>query len=152
MSGEVPKKDSHYMWAPVMDSEQEKYIAHWTHNVYHLPFVEQNQYLILMIAKEMGNILFSTWINAFACVYPAMPVLLQTINLILWALNCKFVFVTNLWVTFLWMTIVGGVYASPLTNFLFLANAKTNLHVDLDLSVNQREMVVNMLLCANYMG
>ena len=50
------------------------------------------------------------------------------------------------------MTLIGGLYASSLTNFMFLANAKTDLHVDLNLKISEREMVVNMLICANYMG
>ena len=133
MSGALHRKGDHYFWAPVTGDENETYIAHWTHNVYHLSFVEHNQFLILMIAKELGNLLFSTWINAFACVYPAMPVLLQTLNTILWAFNVRYAFVTNLWVTFFWMTIVGGLYASSFANFMFLANAKTDLHVDLNL-------------------
>ena len=50
------------------------------------------------------------------------------------------------------MTIVGGIYGTSNTNFIFLANAKTDLYVDLDLKYNQRELVVNSLIIANYMG
>ena len=105
-----------------------------------------------MAAKELGNVMLSTWINAFSCVYPGVPFLLQLINVILWAINIKYQVVTNLWVTFIWMTIVGGIYGTSNTNFIFLANAKTDLYVDLDLKYNQRELVVNSLIIANYMG
>ena len=132
--------------------DQEDELYHWTRNVYHLPFVQENQFLILMVAKELGNIMFSTWINAFSCVYPGVPFLLQMINVILWAINLKYQFVVNLWVTFVWMTIVGGIYGTSMTNFIFLANAKTDLYSDLNLKYNQRELVVNALIIANYMG
>ena len=105
-----------------------------------------------MAAKELGNVMLSTWINAFSCVYPGVPFLLQLINVILWGINIKYRIVTNLWVTFIWMTLVGGIYGTSNTNFIFLANAKTDLYVDLNLKYNQRELVVNSLIIANYMG
>ena len=105
-----------------------------------------------MVAKELGNVMFSTWINAFACVYPSFPVLCQLLNVIAWIINLYFNLVHNLWVTFFWTMIVGGLYASSLSNFMFLANAKTDLYADLQLKIHQREFVVNMLLTANYMG
>ena len=84
-----------------------------------------------MVAKELGNMMLASWVNAFACVYPNMPMILQALNVILWAVNIKYSLVTNIWLTFIWMIFIGGLYGSSFTNFLFLANAKTDLHVDL---------------------
>ena len=105
-----------------------------------------------MVAKEFGNLMFSTWINAFACVYPSMPAILQLLNVILWFLNVQYSVVTSIWPTFIWMMLVGGLYGSSMTNFMFLANAKTDLFTDMNLHIREREFVVNSLLIANYMG
>ena len=89
-----------------------------------------------MIAKELGNMMLSSWVNAFACVYASMPLILQTINVLLWLINIQYVLVTNLWITFIWMVYIGGLYGSSFTNFIFLANAKTDLHADLRLKIH----------------
>ena len=152
MSGTLHQEGHTTLWKPLTGNETEKSISRWTHNIYHLPWVAENQYLILMVAKELGNLVFSTWINAFACVYPSFPALIQLLNVILWLLNLYYNLVSNIWVTFIWTMVVGGLYGSSLSNFMFLANANTDLHADLNLKMHEREFVVNSLLIANYMG
>jgi len=47
---------------------------------------------------------------------------------------------------------VGVFSGTAYTNFLFLANAKTNLDCDMNLSYYERELVVNLLLISNDLG
>ena len=81
-----------------------------------------------------------------------MPAVFQTLNIILWTFNVYFRFVENIWLIFFWMIIVGGLYGSAFTNSMFMANAKTDLSSDLHLDVDERELVVNIFLAANYIG
>ena len=53
---------------------------------------------------------------------------------------------------FAWSVWVALHQGTAYTNFLFLANTRTNLAFDLDLDYADRELVVNLLLFANAMG
>ena len=53
------------------------------------------------------------------------------------------------WVWTVWVGVHSG---TSYTNFLFLANTKTNLPCDMRLNYYERELVVNLLLLANDFG
>ena len=105
-----------------------------------------------MFSKELGEIVFSAWISAYACIFPQVPFLLEIVNAIFWMFNLKHTIITNIPITCLWLALTGAIQVTPSTNFMFLAIAKTDLYSDLDLKVKQREMVVNMLVIASSLG
>ena len=103
-------------------------------------------YFLLIFSKEIGDLIFSPWISALACVHPRVPLVLEIMNATLWLFNYKHTLVTDIPITCLWLALTGGIQATPYTNFMFLAIAKTDLYSDLGLEVKEREMVVNMLV------
>ena len=114
--------------------------------------IEENQYIVLVIASVLGNLIFSAYVQTFSMIYPFMPVYLQAINTCLWAINVYFWFVSDLRLLFLWMMFIGGLSGASFTNFLFLANAKTDLFCDLRLNIFERELVVNLMLMSDDLG
>jgi len=50
------------------------------------------------------------------------------------------------------MACIGGLQGTSYTNFLYLANAKTNLPCDMDLQYYERELTLNILLTASDLG
>ena len=100
----------------------------------------------------LGNLIFSAYVTAFSLMYPFMPVVLQLINTCLWILNVWLWFVVDLRLLFLWMMFIGGLSGASFTNFLFLANAKTDLFCDLKLNIYERELVVNLMLMSDDLG
>lgn len=100
----------------------------------------------------LGNLIFSAYVQALTMVYPFIPVILQTINVCLWIVNVIFWFVTDLRLLFVWMVFIGGLSGASFTNFLFLANAKTDLFCDLKLNIYERELVVNLMLMSDDLG
>ena len=115
-------------------------------------FIQDNMYFILIFSKEIGDLIFSPWISALACVYPKIPLQLQIVNVLLWFINYKYTLITNIPITCLWLALTGAIQATPYTNFMFLAIAKTDLYSDLDLKIKEREMVVNMLMIGRNLG
>ena len=109
-------------------------------------------YFILIFSKEIGDLIFSPWISALACVYPKIPLQLEIVNVLLWFINYKYTLITNIPITCLWLALTGAIQATPYTNFMFLAIAKTDLYSDLDLKIKEREMVVNMLMIGRNLG
>ena len=83
---------------------------------------------------------------------PYLPMAFQFINFGLWSLNLYFEVVTNFNIIFVWTMWVGVHSGTSYTNFLFLANTKTNLDCDMNLSYYERELVVNLLLMSNDLG
>ena len=73
-------------------------------------------------------------------------------NALFWFINYKYTLVTNIPITCLLLALTGGIQATPYTNFMFLAIAKTDLYSDLDLKIKEREMVVNMLMIGRNLG
>ena len=86
-----------------------------------------------MVSKEIGEIIFSAWISAVACVYPAIPFILEILNAAFWMLNLKYNLITNIPVLSLLLAVTGAIQATPRTNFFFLSIAKTDLYSDLNL-------------------
>ena len=96
-------------------------------------FVQENLYFILLFSKEIGEIIFSAWISAVACVYPSIPFILEILNACFWVLNLKYTLVTSIPILCLGLAITGAIQATPRTNFFFLSIAKTDLYSDLNL-------------------
>ena len=107
---------------------------------------------ILVIAGVLGNLIFSAYVTAISLMYPFMPVVFQLINACLWLLNVWLWFVQDLRLLFIWMMFIGGLSGASFTNFLFLANAKTDLFCDLKLNIYERELVVNLMLMSDDLG
>jgi len=85
--------------------------------------------------------------------YPTAPTIIQIINLVLFALlTLKWKIVTSFSLIFLWCIFIGTQGGTCYTNFIFLANSKTNLKEDLKLSFYERELAVNLLLIALSIG
>ena len=70
----------------------------------------------------------------------------------MWILNLQFNAVTNFNVIFIWTMWVGCQQGTDYTNFLFLANCKTNAPYDMHLNHYERELVCNLLLISNDVG
>lgn len=81
-----------------------------------------------------------------------MPTIFQAFNVIMWIANIHFNFVTNFNIVFVWLMWVGCQQGTDYTNFLFLANSKTNMHYDMNLNYYERELVCNLLLISNDVG
>ena len=109
-------------------------------------------FIILVIAGVLGNLIFSAYVTAISLMYPFMPVIFQLINSFLWLLNVWTWFVQDLRLLFIWMMFIGGLSGASFTNFLFLANAKTDLFCDLKLNIYERELVVNLMLMSDDLG
>ena len=109
-------------------------------------------FIILVIAGVLGNLIFSAYVTAISLMYPFMPVVFQFINACLWLLNVWLWFVQDLRLLFIWMMFIGGLSGASFTNFLFLANAKTDLFCDLKLNIYERELVVNLMLMSDDLG
>lgn len=109
-------------------------------------------FIILVIAGVLGNLIFSAYVTAISLMYPFMPVVFQFINTCLWLLNVWLWFVQDLRLLFIWMMFIGGLSGASFTNFLFLANAKTDLFCDLKLNIYERELVVNLMLMSDDLG
>lgn len=81
--------------------------------------------------------------------FPFGPTLIQIANTFIFVIFCLwFPFISNFNVIFLWCVAIGTQGGTCYTNFMFLANAKTNLDEDLNLNFYERELVVNLLLIA----
>ena len=76
----------------------------------------------------------------------------QVINTVLWIANLHFRAVTDFNIIFVWSMWVGCQAGTDYTNFLFLANTKTNLPCDMNLNYYERELVINLLLISNDLG
>jgi len=106
----------------------------------------------LITAYCLGDIIGLSSIQTLSIVYPEGPMLIQIINLVLFSLNQYYYVITNFNVIFLWCIWIGMQAGTCYTNFMFLANAKTNLKEDLNLNFYERELVVNLLLISMDIG
>ena len=83
---------------------------------------------------------------------PYLPTLIQAVNCVLWMLNLQYMFVTDFNLVFVWVLWIGCQQGTDYTNFLFLANCKTNMVYDMNLNYYERELVCNLLLISNDVG
>lgn len=100
----------------------------------------------------MGSFVSLSSIQSYTLMYPWLPTVFQAGNIITGVLNLHYEWVTSYNVVFVWTVWVGIHAGTSYTNFLFLANTKTNLDCDMRLSYYERELVVNLLLIANDFG
>jgi hypothetical protein len=110
------------------------------------------EYAILITAYCLGDIIGLSSIQTLSIVYPEGPMLIQIINLVLFSLNQYYQVITNFNFIFVWCIWIGMQAGICYTNFMFLANAKTNLKEDLNLNFYERELVVNLLLISMDIG
>ena len=61
-------------------------------------------------------------------------------------------FLTNFNLVWVWVMWIGCQQGTDYTNFLFLANCKTNMRYDMKLNYYERELVCNLLLISNDVG
>ena len=83
---------------------------------------------------------------------PYIPSIIQFSNVILWIINLQYGLVTNFNAIFVWLMWIGCQQGTDYTNFLFLANCKTNMQYDMNLNYYERELVCNLLLISNDVG
>ena len=77
----------------------------------------------------------------------------QAINFIFWTMNAMLGFpIQGFAIVFLWAIWVGCQGGTCYTNFLFMANTKTNLACDMKLSYYERELMCNIMLIASDLG
>jgi len=100
----------------------------------------------------LGDIIGLSSIQTLSIVYPEGPMLIQILNLVLFSLNQYYHVITNFNFIFVWCIWIGMQAGTCYTNFMFLANAKTNLKEDLNLNFYERELVVNLLLISMDIG
>ena len=107
---------------------------------------------MLNFAYNLGSVISLSTLQSTALERPYIPTMFQAINVALWILNLQFGFVTNFNVVFVWLMWIGCQQGTDYTNFLFLANCKTNMAYDMNLNYYERELVCNMLLISNDVG
>lgn len=87
---------------------------------------------MLQFAYNLGDILGVSSIQTMSIEYPTGPTIIQITNLVLFSfLSLQWNIITNYWLIFLWLIFIGAQGGTCYTNFIFLANAKTNLKQDL---------------------
>ena len=87
--------------------------------------------------------------------YPLVPVLLLiciTVALFIIATVLPLWAVNFIWPFVGFSLVIGAVDGSVFTSFIFLAVAKTDLPCDMGLHFRERELVVNLLLGAMFVG
>lgn len=67
------------------------------------------------------------------------------VNVILWIYIIQFEVVTDFYTIFLFMVWCGFPGGTAYSNFLYLANTRTNLECDFNLHFTERELTVNLL-------
>ena len=104
-------------------------------------------------AYNLGDLLSLSSLQQVTLEYPMVPTLFQLLNFSFWTVNLLLGFpVANFNFIFLWTLWVGCQGGTSYTNFLFLANTKTNLNCDMRLSYYERELCCNLLLVAQDLG
>ena len=115
-------------------------------------FVGDHLYLILYGGTVIGSVSFSVFVQALLIFRPALPTIALGINCVLWALNAYFKLIESPAILFMAMVAMGGLRQCNYINYLFLANAKTELEFDMKLIHQERELAVNFLLISSDLG
>ena len=101
---------------------------------------------------NLGSLISLSTLQAVTLEYPYVPSLFQFVNVVLWICNLYYGVVQDFNLIFLWSMWVGCHQGTDYTNFLFLANCKTNAKFDMGLNYYERELVCNLLLISNDVG
>lgn len=80
------------------------------------------------------------------------PTIIQMINFTLLAVVMYFNVLSSYIIMFLWCIFIGTLGGTCYTNFIFMANCKTNMKEDFNLSFQERELSVNLLLLSLGIG
>ena len=117
------------------------------------PYILAHQYVMFQAAYNLGDLLSLSSLQQVTLEQPWVPTLFQIVNFILWTINTALGFpIANFNFVFLWSIWVGCQGGTSFTNFLFMANTRTNLDCDMKLSYYERELCVNLLLIAQDIG
>ncbi len=118
-------------------------------------FIDTHRFRVIKIAYMLGNILFMAKVQTISLMHPLMPVLtliLITVALFFSATILPLYLVSSMWPFFGAALVIGAIDGSVFTSFIFLAVAKTDLPCDMNLHFRERELVVNLLLGAMFVG
>lgn len=107
----------------------------------------------MIFAYNLGDVLGLSSIQRVSIKYPTGPTLIQIANMVLFTVFVLWwPLLNNFNLCFLWCIWIGSQGGTCYTNFMFLANAKTNLPEDMNLNFYERELVVNLLLISQGVG
>jgi hypothetical protein len=110
------------------------------------------EYSLLLIAYFAGSFISRSTLHSSILSRAYTPTVIQLVNMIFWLLNLKYALVDNFYAVFfltIWCGFPGGTAYS---NFLYLANTRSNLKCDFNLHFIERELTVNLLLISNDLG
>lgn len=110
------------------------------------------EYVLLLFGYNMGSLISLSTLQQVTLEKPYIPTFIQMLNVLLWMVNLWAGVVENFNIIFLWTMWVGCQQGTDYTNFLFLANCKTNAAFDMGLNYYERELVCNLLLVSNDVG
>ena len=127
-------------------------MAHAKGRIEEVSFIESHLFDFLLGGSAFGALVAAAYIQAYTLPYPFVPLIALAINFVLWAANVAFRFVTSPYLLFIWMMVLGALRNCAYINFLFLANADTDIDCDLELISYERELAVNLLLIAYDIG
>jgi len=83
---------------------------------------------VLNFAYNLGDVLGLSSIQTLSIRFPFGPTLIQILNMLLFIVFVLWLpILTNFNIIFLWCILIGTQGGTCYTNFMFLANAKTNL-------------------------
>ena len=139
-----------------------KYFCYYLQNALHMehakqeikevPWLEDHLFLVLICGSSLGAFASAAYMQAYTLDHPYLPTIVLGINVLFWAFNVFIPIITSVNILFLWMFVIGGLRNCQFINFLFLANADTDLECDMKLIIYERELVVNLLLIAYDIG
>ena len=113
------------------------------------PYILSHQYAMFQAAYNLGDLLSLSSLQQVTLEYPWVPTTFQILNAAGWTVNLLLGFpIANFNFVFMWSLWVGCQGGTSFTNFLFMANTRTNLSCDMKLSYYERELCCNLLLIA----
>ena len=107
---------------------------------------------MLCFAYNFGSVISLSTLQAVTLERPYIPTIIQAFNSVLWIINLNYNLVSNFNMIFVWLMWIGCQQGTDYTNFLFLANCKTNMAYDMGLNYYERELVCNLILISNDVG
>lgn len=117
-----------------------------------MPYIRTHEYVMLTFAYNFGSVISLSTLQAVTLERPYVPTFIQFFNVIFWILNLYYGLVQDFNIVFVWVMWIGCQQGTDYTNFLFLANCKTNMAYDMALNYYERELVCNLLLISNDVG
>jgi len=106
----------------------------------------------LMIAYYAGSFISRSTLHSSILSKSYTPTLAQLVNLTIWTYNLQYQLFTSFYPVFFFMIWCGFPGGTAYSNFLYLANTRTNLDCDFQLHYTERELTVNLLMISNDLG